>query len=197
MEVATASAYPSYSQLSQGTPTSSRPLLPSVPAQLTTSQHLSVGFTSTSTSMISEKIQLLGKHPANTQDETSSRKHQRISYTSDTPPVVWKPPTSYSQPSQVTPTSSGPLLSLVPAQQTISQFATKFPRYPSSSSYNITPQGMSPIPASGSVTTPPDLSLPVTTHTLGSISFLQVLPLTLLPSLVTQLLPRHLPVHNL
>ena len=116
--------------------------------------------------MISEKIQLLGKHPANTQDETSSRKHQRISYTSDTPPVVWKPPTSYSQPSQVTPTSSGPLLSLVPAQQTISQFATKFPRYSSSSSY-ITPQGMSPISPPGSVTTPPDLSPPVTTHTLG------------------------------
>ena len=93
VEVATASVHPSYSQLSQGTPTSSRPLLPSVPAQLTTSQHLSVGFTSTSTSMISEKIQLLGKHPANTQDETSSRKHQRIC-TSDTPPVGWKPPTS-------------------------------------------------------------------------------------------------------
>ena len=92
--VATASVHPSYSQVPQVTPTSSRPLLPSVPAQLTTSQHLSVEFTSTSTSMISEKIQLLGKHPANTQDKTSSRKHQRISYTSDTPPVGWKPPTS-------------------------------------------------------------------------------------------------------
>ena len=94
MEVATASIHPSCSPLSQGTPTSSRPLLPSVPAQLTTSKHLSVAFTSTSTSMISENIQLLGKHPANTQDETSSSKHQRTLYTSDTPPVGWKPPTS-------------------------------------------------------------------------------------------------------
>ena len=91
--VATASVHPSYSQVSQVTPTSSRPLRLSAPAQLTTSQHSSVGFTSISTSMISEKIQLLGKHPANTQDETSSRKHQRISYTSDTPLVGWKPPT--------------------------------------------------------------------------------------------------------
>ena len=37
-----------------------------------------------------------------------------------------------------------------------------FSRYPSHSSFNITPQDTSPIPPPGTVTTPPDLPPPVT-----------------------------------
>ena len=68
---------------------------------------------------------------------------------------------SYLQPFQVTPTSSRPLLPSVPAQLTNPQF-----RYPSHSSFNLTPQDTSPIATSAIVTTPPDLPPPVT-HTLG------------------------------
>ena len=113
MEVATALVHLSYSQVPQVTPTSSRPPLPSVPAQLTTSQHFSDEFSS----VTSEKIKLLGKHPANTEDETSSSKCQRILYTSDTLPVAWKPPTC----------------------------ASKFPHHPATPS--LTPQDTSSIPA--------------------------------------------------
>ena len=68
---------------------------------------------------------------------------------------------TYSQVPQVTPTSSRPLLPSVPAQPTTPQFQITSP-----SSFNITPQDTSPIPASATVTTPTDLP-PVTTHTLG------------------------------
>ena len=61
---------------------------------------------------------------------------------------------SYSQPSQVTPTSSRPLLSSVPAQTTIPQFPTVFPQYPSAPFLIDTPQDTSPIP-------------PLATHILG------------------------------
>ena len=102
VEVATVSSiYPSFSQLSQVTPTSSTPLLPSAPAQLTISQLLSGEFTSMTSS--ENKIQLLGKHPANTPAETSSSKHRRNLYTT---PVCWKPPTSataFPHPSAPTP----------------------------------------------------------------------------------------------
>ena len=74
---------------------------------------------------------------------------------------------SYSQVPQVTPTSSRPLLPSVPAQLTTPQFQTTFSRYPSASSFNITPQDTSPVPASATVTTHPDLPPPVT-HTLGT-----------------------------
>ena len=74
---------------------------------------------------------------------------------------------SYSQPFQVTPTSSRPLLASVPALPATSQFPTAFPQYPSPSSFNLTPQDTSPLPPPATVTTHPDLPQPVTTHTLG------------------------------
>ena len=148
------------------TPTSSRPLLPSVPAQPTTPQHLPS----------SEKMQLLGKHSANTQAETSSSKRQRNLYTSDTLSVGWKPDSSgaatfvhpsYSQPSQVTPLSSRPLLSSLPAPPTTPQFPTAFPQYPSPPSLTTIPPDTSSIQLLATVTTPPDLPPPVTAHSLG------------------------------
>ena len=69
---------------------------------------------------------------------------------------------SYSQPSQVTPTSSRPLLLSVPAQPTTYQLPTAFPRYQSPSSLTSTPQDTSPILPPDTVTTPPDLPPPVT-----------------------------------
>ena len=102
VEVATVSSiYPSFSQLSQVTPTSSTPLLPSAPAQLTISQLLSGEFTSMTSP--ENNIQLLGKHPANTPAETSSSKRPQNLYTT---PVCWKPPTSataFPHPSVPTP----------------------------------------------------------------------------------------------
>ena len=97
------------------------------------------------------------------------------SYPLSTPLQLTPPPSgvatasvhpSYSQVPQVTPTSSRPLLPSVSAQLTTPQFQTTFSRYPSPSSFNLTPQDTSPIPASATVTTPPDLPPPVT-HTLG------------------------------
>ena len=79
----------------------------------------------------SEKIKL-GKHPANTQAETTSSKRQRNLYTSDTLPVAWKPPTC----------------------------ASRFPHYPSPPS--LTPQDTSSIPPPATVTTPPNIPPPVT-----------------------------------
>ena len=80
---------------------------------------------------------------------------------------------SCSQPSQVTPTSSRPLLPSVPAQSTTYQLPTVFmsapslidtpqdtssipPQYPSPSSFNLSPPDTSPISPPGTVTTPPD-----------------------------------------
>ena len=74
---------------------------------------------------------------------------------------------SYSQLSQVTPTSSRPLLPLLPAQLTIPQFPPTFLHSPSSSFHIDTPQDVSSIPPPSTVTTPPDLPPPVTTRTLG------------------------------
>ena len=99
----------------------------------------------------------------------------QTSYSLSTPLQLTPPPSgvatasvhpSYSQVPQVTPTSSRPLLPSVPAQLTTPQFQTTFSRYPSPSSFNLTPQDMSPIPASATVTTSLDLPPPVT-HTLG------------------------------
>ena len=99
----------------------------------------------------------------------------QTSYPLSTPLQLTPPPSgvatasvhpSYSQVPQVTPTSSRPLLPSVPAQLTTPQFQTTFSRYPSPSFFNLTPQDMSPIPASATVTTPLDLPPPVT-HTLG------------------------------
>ena len=128
MEVATASVHPSCSTLSQVIPTSPSPLLPSAPVQLTTPQCLPDEFPSVTSS---ETIKL-GKHPANTQAETSSSKRQRNLYTSDTLPVAWKPPTC----------------------------ASRFSHYPSPPS--LTPQDTSSIPPPATVTTPPDIPPPVT-----------------------------------
>ena len=75
---------------------------------------------------------------------------------------------SYSQPSQVTPTSPRPLLSSVPAQSTTSQFPTAFHRYPSPSSLTTIPPDTSPnLPPPDTVTTPPDFPPPIATHSLG------------------------------
>ena len=71
---------------------------------------------------------------------------------------------SYSQPSQFTPTSSGPLLPLVPAQMTIHQFPTQ---YSSPSSLTTIPPDTSPILPPATVTTPPDFPPPIATHTMG------------------------------
>ena len=96
------------------------------------------------------------------------------SYPSSTPfPLTSHPSTdsvvhlSYSQLSQVTPTSSGPLLPSVPTQLTIPQLPTTFPQYPSPSSLTTIPPDTSPILPPATVTTPPDYFRPVTTHTLG------------------------------
>ena len=79
---------------------------------------------------------------------------------------------SYSQPSQVTPTSSRPLLPSVPAHPPISQFPTVFMSAPS---LMDTPQDTSSIPPPAIVTTPPALPLPLTTHTLGmKVSYFQI-----------------------
>ena len=71
---------------------------------------------------------------------------------------------SYSQVTQVTSTSSRPLLSSVPAQPTIPLLPTTLPQYPSPPSLTTIPPDTFPIlpPA-----TPPDLPLPVTAQTLG------------------------------
>ena len=74
---------------------------------------------------------------------------------------------SYSQPHQVTPTSSRLHLPSVPAQVTTPQFLTAPTQCPSPSSFNITPRDTSPISSLATVTTPPDLPQRVTTHTLG------------------------------
>ena len=74
---------------------------------------------------------------------------------------------SCSQVSQVTPTSSGPLLPSVPAQVTMPQFRTNFHQFPSSSYFNLTLPDISPSPPPATVTTASDLPPPVTTHTLG------------------------------
>ena len=76
---------------------------------------------------------------------------------------------SYSQLTQVTPTSSLPLLSSVPAQLTTPQLPTTLPQYPSPPSLTTIPPDTSsiPLPATVTVTTPPDLPTQVTVHTLG------------------------------
>ena len=74
---------------------------------------------------------------------------------------------SYSQPSQVTPTSPRPLLSSVPAQSTTSQFPTAFHQYPSPSSLTTIHPSTSPILPPATVTTPPDFPPPIATHSLG------------------------------
>ena len=82
---------------------------------------------------------------------------------------------SYSQTSQFTPTSSRPLLPLVPAQMTIHQFPTaslqyqpSFPtQYSSPSSLTTIPPDTSPILLPATVTTPPDFPPPIATHTMG------------------------------
>ena len=172
--VATTSVHPSCSQLSQVTPTSSSPLLPSPPTQLTTPQRLPDEFQSVTSS---EKIKLLGKHLANTQAETPSSKRQRNLHTSDMPQFGWNPATSgaattfvyssHSQLSQVTCTSSCPLLPSVSAQPTTPQFQTGFSQFTYLPSLISVPPDTSPIQPPVTVTTPTDLPPPVTTHTLG------------------------------
>ena len=72
---------------------------------------------------------------------------------------------SYPQPSQVTPTSSRPLLPSVPAQPTTSQLPTTL--YPSPPSLTTIPPDTSSTQPLAIVTTPPHLPPPVTAHTLG------------------------------
>ena len=74
---------------------------------------------------------------------------------------------SYSQPSQVTPTSSRPLLPSVPAQPTTPQLPATLPQYPFPPSLTTIPPSTSPILPLASVTTLPDLPPLVTRHTLG------------------------------
>ena len=72
---------------------------------------------------------------------------------------------SYSQVPQVTPTSSRPFLSSVPAQPTTPQFLTTLPQYPSLPSLTTIPPDTSSIQPSAIL---PDLSpLAVTARTLG------------------------------
>ena len=74
---------------------------------------------------------------------------------------------SYSQLTQVTPTSSLPILPSIPAQPTARQLPTALPQYPSPPSLTTIPPDTSSIPPPATVTTPPDLPPPVTVHTLG------------------------------
>ena len=75
---------------------------------------------------------------------------------------------SYSQVPQVTPTSSRPLLSSIPALRTTFQLPTTRLQYPSPPSLTTNTPSTSSIPLLATVTTPPHLPLPVTTTvTLG------------------------------
>ena len=76
---------------------------------------------------------------------------------------------SYSQLTQVTPTSSLPLLSSIPAQPTAPHLSTALPQYPSPPYLTTIPPDTSSVPplATVTVTTPSDLPTQVTVHTLG------------------------------
>ena len=74
---------------------------------------------------------------------------------------------SYSQVPQVTQALSRPLQPSVPAQLTTPQYPATLPQYPSPSSLTTIPPDTSPIPPPATVTTPPNLSPPVTAHALG------------------------------
>ena len=75
---------------------------------------------------------------------------------------------SYSQVPQVTPTSSRPFLSSIPAPRTTFQLSTTRLQYPSPPSLTTNPPSTSSIPLLATVTTPPHLPVPVTTTvTLG------------------------------